>query len=552
MAKQKLRLIPLGGLGEIGKNMMAFEFQDDIIVIDAGLMFPEEEMLGVDLVIPDISYLLENRDRLRAIILTHGHEDHVGGLPFLLPQLNVPVYGTPLTIGLVRVKLKERRLLDEATLQIVQAGEEIQIGAFAIEFVHVNHSIPDAVSLILRTPVGTVVYTGDFKFDHTPVFGGPTDFGAFAAAGDEDVLLLCSDSTYVESPGHTPSERVVSASLKRIMAEASGRVIVATFASLISRIQQVIDAAAAHGRKVAVVGRSMQDNVQMALEMGYLTVPEGTLIRIDQIGRLPHHEVAIVTTGSQGEPTSALARMANREHRQIKIVPGDTIVISATPIPGNEEVVNRTIDNLFKQGANVLYSRLDMVHVHGHAAQEELKLMINLVRPRFFVPIHGEHRHLVLHTRLAQALGIPPERTFVLNNGDVLELGPESGRVVDHVPAGYVYVDGLGVGDIGQVILRDRQRLAAEGFVVVIIAIDKQTGKAVNQPDLISRGFVRPEDVDNLMDAARDTVLAAINRGPDHMAEWAVINHEIRAVLGRYFYDQTKRRPMILPVVVEV
>ena len=552
MPDDKLRIVPLGGLGEIGKNMMVFEYGGDAIVVDAGLMFPEEDMFGVDLVIPDITYLLERREKLRGIIATHGHEDHIGALPYVLPQLNAPVYAAPLTQGLIKVKLKERRVLDSAALKTVRPGDELELGAFKIEFFHVNHSIPDAVGLIIRTPVGTVVHTGDFKFDHTPIWGGPTDFGRLARAGSEGVLLLLSDSTYVEQPGHTPSERVVSATLDRVMAKAPGRVIVATFASLMSRIQQVIDAAVHHGRKVGIVGRSMQENVQVALDLGYLSVPDGVLLRIEQLAKLPLDEVVLITTGSQGEPTSALARMAQREHRYINIVPGDTVIMSASPIPGNEELVNRTIDNLFKQGANVLYTKIDTVHVHGHASQEELKLMINLVRPRFFVPIHGEYRHLVQHARLAQTLGLPAENTLVAEDGYILEFDQSEGRIAEKIDTGYVYVDGLGVGDVGQVVLRDRQRLASDGIVVVIIALDKHTGSVAIRPDIVSRGFVRAEEAEELFEEARGVVLDALNHGADLLVEWGLVNTEIKEVLGRFLYERTKRRPMILPVVVEV
>ncbi|MFC1948407.1 ribonuclease J, partial [Chloroflexota bacterium] len=420
MAKPRLKIIPLGGLSEIGKNMMVLEYADDILIIDAGLMFPEEEMLGIDLVIPDINYLLDKRENIRGIVITHGHEDHVGALPFILPQLDVPIYATKLTQGLIQVKLKQRRALTGATLKTVQFGTKIKLGNFTVEFFPVCHSIPDSAGLIIETPVGTVVHSGDFKLDYTPVSGEPTALARLAQLGGEGVLLLMSDSTYAELPGYTPSERVVGEALERVIADAPGRVIVTTFSSLISRIQQIIDAAAKHDRRVFIVGRSMSDNVKMALELGYLNSPDGVLARMDELKGLAHNKIVFVTTGSQGEPTSALVRMANRDHKQLKINKGDTVVISATPIPGNEAVVNRTVDNLLKQGARVLYDKILPVHVHGHASQEELKLLLNIVKPKFFVPVHGEYRHLSYHARLASSVGIPEENIFVLEDGDKL------------------------------------------------------------------------------------------------------------------------------------
>jgi len=550
--RSKLKVIPLGGLGEIGKNMLVLEHGDDIIAIDAGLMFPEEDMLGVDLVIPDISYLLDKSDRVRGIIITHGHEDHIGALPYILRQLNVPVYSTKLTNGLISVKLKEHKLLKDAKLNVVQPGDKISLGAFEVEPFQVSHSIPDAVGLAIHTPLGTVVHSGDFKIDHTPVDGRLTDFARLSQLGAQGVLLLFSDSTYVEEPGYNPSEKVVGEAIDRILAEAPGRVIIATFASLISRVQQVIDAAAKHNRQVFVVGKSMIDNVQMALELGYLHDPSGTLRNTGEMRALPNERTVIVATGSQGEPTSALARIANRDHRQIHIIPGDTVVISATVIPGNEGLVNRTIDNLFKQGAQVLYSKVADVHVHGHATQEELKMLLNLVRPRFFVPIHGEYRHLSLHAKLAQSLGIPENHTFVLENGDVLELDQQGARIATKISSSYVYVDGLGVGDIGQVVLRDRRALARDGILVVIIALDERTGKVVGQPDIVSRGFVDMRESEALIEATRELVVKVLDRGGDHSADWGYVNAKVKDTLSKFLYEQTKRRPMILPVAVRV
>jgi ribonuclease J len=552
MAKPKLRLIPLGGLNEIGKNMMVVEYENDIIVVDAGLMFPEEEMLGIDLVIPDISYLLERREKIRGILITHGHEDHIGALPYLLPQLNVPVYSTRLTQGLISVKLKERKAFAGAKLKLVPPGGTVTLGKFKVEFFPVCHSIPDSAGLIISTPIGTIVHSGDFKLDYTPVSGKPTDLSRLAQLGAQGVLLLLSDSTYAELKGYTPSERVVGETLDHVVADAPGRVIVTTFSSLVSRIQQVIDAAAKHQRRVFIVGRGMNEIVRMALGLGYLDAPEGILGRLDELKGTPNHKIVFITTGSQGEPTSALVRIANRDHRQVQIVPGDTVVISATPIPGNEAIVNRTMDDLFKQGARVLYDKVAQVHVHGHASQEELKLLLNLVRPRFFVPIHGEYRHLSLHAELAQSLGIPEDNIFVLEDGNILELSPNAGKVTGKVTSGNVYVDGLSVGDIGSVVLRDRRMLSRDGIVVVIIAVNRQTGKLVGRPDIISRGFVDTRESREMIDESRDLVARALDHGRDRPAEWGFISTKVRDILYRFYYEQTKRRPMILPFMVKV
>jgi len=552
MTKPRLKIIPLGGLSEIGKNMMLIEYADDIIIIDAGLMFPEEEMLGIDLVIPDISYLLEHREKIRGIIVTHGHEDHVGALPYLLPQLNVPVYSTKLTQGLISVKLKERRKLSEAKLKMIPPGGTLTLGKFKIEFFPVCHSIPDSVGLIIQTPVGTIVHSGDFKIDYTPVSGKPTDLSRLAQLGAQGVLLLLADSTYAELPGYTPSEKVVGETLDHIMADAPGRVIVTTFSSLVSRVQQVIDSAAKHQRRVCIVGRSMTDTSNMALELGYLKAPDGILARIDEVRGIPRDKIVFVTTGSQGEPTSALVRMANRDHRQLHILRGDTVVFSASPIPGNEALINRTVDSLFRQGAQVLYSKVSPVHVHGHASQEELKLLVNLVKPKFFVPIHGEYRHLTIHAQIAQSVGIPKENIFVLEDGDILELNPQTGKIAGKVSAGNVYVDGLSVGDIGTVVLRDRKMLSRDGIVVVIIAINRQTGKLIGRPDIISRGFVDTREARDMIEESRNLVARTLDHGRDRPADWSFISAKVRDMLNRFYYEQTKRRPMILPFMVKV
>ncbi len=548
----KLKVIPLGGLGEIGKNMTVLEYGDEIIVIDAGLMFPEQEMLGIDLVIPDISYLLENKEKIKAICITHAHEDHVGALPYILPQLNVPVYCTKLAKGLISGKLKERKALAGAQLNVVTFGEQINLGKFRVEFFPVCHSIPDAAGLIIQTPIGTLVHTGDFKLDHTPVTGPQTDLSRLAQVGTQGVLLLFSDSTYAEVPGYTPSEKVVGEALENIIAHAKGRVIVTTFASLVTRVQQVIDAAVKHQRKVFIIGRSMTETVKISLELGYLKAPNGVLAKIEDMHKLPHEKVVIITTGSQGEPTSGLVRIANHDHRQISIIKGDTVIYSASPIPGNESLVNRTVDNLFKQGAEVYYGRMAQTHVHGHAAQEELKLMLNLVKPRFFIPVHGEYRHLSFHSRLAESVGIPAERIFTLEDGDILELTTLGGKKAGKVESGNVYVDGLSVGDVGGVVLRNRRMLSRDGIVVIIIAVRKQDDKLVGRPDIVTRGFVDSNESKDMLEASRDIVTKIMNHEGEFAAEIGFPDSRIRAELNKFYFDQTKRRPMILPVMVKV
>jgi len=551
MAKGKLRIIPLGGLGEIGKNMMCIEYDNDIIVVDAGLMFPEEEMMGVDLVIPDISYLKEKREKVRCIIITHGHEDHTGALPYILAELNVPVYCTRLTHGLISIKLKEHKLLSSANLRIVEPGGKIKAGRFQIELFSVCHSIPDSAGLIIHTPLGALVHSGDFKLDYTPVTGCPTDISKLARLGAEGVLLLMSDSTYAEVPGYTPSEQVVGESLDRIMDEAPGRVIITTFSSLVSRIQQVIDSAVRHNRCVFVVGRNMNEIVRMALELGYLKAPKGVLAKLEEMRGMPHDRIVLITTGSQGEPTSALVRIANKDHKQVHIIPGDTVAISASPIPGNEALVARTIDNLFRQGANVIYSSIMRVHVHGHGAQEELKLLMNVTRPKYFVPVHGEYRHLSMHGQLAENVGIPRQNIFLLEDGDVLEIDRNSARVNGHVQSSNVYVDGLSVGGIDNVVLRDRQMLARDGMVVVILTVNRQTGKLVGRPDIVSRGFVDTAEYKDMLDESCDLVAESFTKGIAH-ADWNFVSNKTRDILNKYYYEQTKRRPMILPFMVTV
>lgn len=550
MSGTPLRVIPLGGLGEIGRNMMLFEYGDDIIAVDVGLMFPEEEMLGVDLVIPDFTYLRANAHKLRAVFLTHGHEDHVGALPWFCREFSVPVYGTRLTQGLVRVKLKEHRLSLEP-LREVQAGARVRAGAFEVEFFPVAHSIPDACGLILRTPLGTLVHTGDFKLDHTPVMDQHTDLTRLGQIGGEGCLLLLADSTYAEVEGHTPSEQLVGDSLRTIMVNAEGRVIVATFASLIARVQQVVDAAVFTGRKVFVTGRSMIDNVAMARELGYLRAPEGTFVGVEEMRRLPASGLAIVTTGSQGEPTSALTRMANGTHRHVDIVEGDTVVLSANAIPGNEQAVARNVDNLFRLGARVLYNRVENVHVRGHASQDELKIIQSILQPEYFVPVHGEYRHLVTHARLAERVGVPPGNAFVLTDGDVLEIDDDEARLAGRVDASYVYIDGLGVGDVDEYVLRDRAHLSTDGVLVIIVAVDARTGRLVRPAEVLSRGFVDNEEHAALLDRAARVAEAALE-GREHAAPAGEVNARLKDALGKFVYDETRRRPMVLPVTLEV
>ena len=550
--QNKVQIIPLGGLGEIGKNMTAFRYGDDMILIDAGLMFPEDDMLGIDLVIPDISYLIENQDKLKGIFLTHGHEDHIGALPYVMKQIDCPVYGTALTLGILEGRLKENGVSSE-NCRIIKPGDKITAGAFKLDFIRVNHSIPDAIAIAINTPIGTIIHTGDFKIDHTPVDGQVTEFNKFADYGDRGVLALLADSTNAERPGFTPSEKMVGKTFDDEFRYAKNRIIVATFSSNVHRIQQVIDAALKYDRKVAVIGRSMVNVVNIAKELGYLKAPEGEIIDIDETHNYTPDKIVIITPGSQGEPMSALTRMAMNDHKKVDIMPGDTGIISATPIPGNEKLVSRTIDHLYKLGADVIYEKSNGVHVSGHASQEEIKLMHNLVRPKFFIPVHGEFRHLIKHANLAQSLGMPKENIVIAENGSVIELTKNRIGINGKVPAGKVLVDGLGVGDVGNIVLRDRRQLSQDGIMIVVVTIDKENCHVVSGPDIVSRGFVYVREAEGLMDEAKDKVQLALEKCEENgVSEWSAIKSTVRDSLGRFLYERTRRRPMILPIIMEI
>ena len=550
--KPTLRVIPLGGLGEIGKNMMVLECGDDIIAVDCGIQFPTEDMPGVDLIIPDISYLLERAHRVRAILITHGHEDHIGALPFVLSQLNVPVYAPRLAHGLISVKLNEHRATRGAVSEAIEPEVSYQFGDnFQATWFRVCHSIPDAMGLIIDTPLGAIVHTGDLKIDHTPVDGQTLDMAALARRGSQGVLLLCSDSTYAELPGYTPSEQIMTDALEQAIGSAPGRVMVATFASLISRVQQVINAAAQHQRKVSIVGRSMVDNVRMAADMGYLDIPQDLLLPFHQTRSLPPEEVVLLTTGSQGEPTSALVRIANRNHRDVSVMEGDTIIISATPIPGNELHVSHTIDNLLRQGAKVLYDRIALVHVHGHASQEELKMMLSLTRPRYFVPVHGEHRHLVAHARIAWDLGVAQDGIYVLEDGDVLEISESGGEVVEQVSAVPIYLDGISTHEPGSEVLRDRRALSRDGVVVVIVAADPYSGRLVGAPRVVASGFMDAAETMQVFQELGQEVEQSLYGSEGSFFDQEEMKAKVREIARRFLFNNTNRRPMIIPVVLD-
>ena len=551
--KAKVKIIPLGGLNEIGKNMTTIEYKNDIVIIDCGLKFPDEDMFGIDVVIPDITYLLKHKDKVSGIFLTHGHEDHIGALPYVLKQLNVPVYGTKLTLGIVQSKLKEHNLLSTTELITVKPRDVVRLNSVSVEFIKTNHSIADSVAIAIHTPLGAVLHTGDFKVDYTPIDCEPMDFARFAELGKKGVLLMMADSTNVERPGYTMSEKIVGESLCRIFGKSKGRIIVATFASNIHRIQQIIDAAAMYGRKVAVSGRSMENIVQVAIELGYIKIEKENLVSIDQINKYNNDEIVIITTGSQGEPMSALARMATSEHRKVNIVSGDTIIISATPIPGNEKLVSRVIDQLFKKGAEVVYGSSEAVHVSGHACQEELKLMQTLVRPKYFIPVHGEYRHLKQHGELANSIGVPKSNILIPEIGDVIEVTRNSIKKSGSVISGQIFVDGLGVGDVGNIVIRDRKHLSQDGILTVVVTLSKENKAIIAGPDIISRGFVYVRESEKLMDEARDIVRNVFAKCEEQkITDWSTLKSTVRDELRSFLYEKTKRKPMILPIIMEI
>ena len=551
--KAKVKIIPLGGVNEIGKNLTAIEYKNDIVVIDCGLKFPDEDMFGIDLVIPDITYLIKNKEKVSGIFLTHGHEDHIGALPYVLKQLNVPVYGTKLTLGIVETKLKEHGLLSSTELVRVKPRDVIRLNSVSVEFIKTNHSIADSVAIAVHTPLGVVLHTGDFKVDYTPIDGEPMDFARFAELGKKGVLAMMADSTNVEKSGYTNSEKIVGESLTRIFGKTKGRIIIATFASNIHRIQQIIDAASVYGRKVAVSGRSMENIMNVAIELGYIEVDKDTLVSIDQINKYNNDQVVIITTGSQGEPMSALSRMAASEHRKVNIVEGDTIIISATPIPGNEKLVSKVINQLFKKGAEVIYGSQENIHVSGHACQEELKLMQTLVRPKHFIPVHGEYRHLQQHGELAIKLGLDSKNVVIPDVGDVIEVTRNGIKKNGSVISGQIFVDGLGVGDVGNIVLRDRKHLSQDGILTVVVTLSKENKTIVAGPDIISRGFVYVRESESLMDEARDIVKnILLDCEEKNISDWATLKSNVRDELRSYLYEKTKRKPMILPIIMEI
>ncbi len=550
---EKLKIISLGGLNEIGKNLTVYEYGGDIIVVDCGMGFPDDDMYGIDVVIPDVSYLIKNQSKIRGIFITHGHEDHIGALPYVLRSINAPIYATRMSMGLIRLKLEEHRLLSKTKLITCEAGDVVKAGKFSVEFIHVNHSIADAVAFAIKCPVGTCVHTGDFKIDSTPIQGGMMDLARLGELGKEGVLALLADSTNVERPGFTRSERSVGASFDALFRGCEERIIVTTFASNVDRIQQIIDVAARYGRKVAVTGRSMENIMKVSTELGYMNVPDGVLMDLNHIKSLPKNKVCIITTGSQGETMSALTRMAFNTHRQVDLMPGDRVIISASAIPGNENAIGNVVNELYRKGAEVMNERELALHVSGHACQEELKIVHALVRPKFFIPVHGEQRMLQIHARLAQGMGMDPSHVLVSDIGRVMELTPNSARLAGTVTAGQVFVDGYGVGDVGSVVLRDRRHLAQDGMIVVVLSMSGEDGALVSGPDIITRGFVYVKESEGLMEELRQVAMEAI-QGVDtrYATDWSAIKSAIKGDLSNYLYKKTKRSPMILPVIMEV
>jgi len=548
----KLKVIPLGGYGEIGKNITLIEYKDEIIIIDCGMTFPEDEMLGVDIVIPDITYLIKNKSKIKGLFLTHGHEDHIGAIPYVLKKINFPIYGTKLTLGLLQNKLKEHAL-DEVELNVVKHGEHIVTEHFDIELIKTGHSIPDSAAIAVKTPMGMIINTGDFKVDYTPISGDTIDLNKFAELGTQGVLLLMSDSTNVTRPGYTMSERTVGETFKDLFSKAEGRIIVATFASNVHRVQQIIDAAELNNRKIILNGRSMVNTITVADELGYLRMNEGTLIDINDMNNYPSNELVLITTGTQGEPMSALTRIAYGEHRKIELNPSDLVILSATPIPGNEKTVSKVINRLIESGAKVMYESLADLHVSGHACQEELKLMLNLVKPKYFIPAHGESRHLKLHAEIAESMGVQRNNIFILDNGQTVEFSKDTANLGPVVQSGHILVDGLGIGDVGNIVLRDRKHLSEDGLIVIVVTMSKQDGKVIAGPDIISRGFVYVRESEDLMEEARKVVKEVLaDCEKKKITDWATLKSNVRGTLRSYLYEKIKRNPMILPIIMEV
>ena len=551
--KSSLKIIPLGGLQEIGKNITVFEYRNEILLVDCGLEFPEDDMLGIDLVIPDISYLVKNQDKIKGLVITHGHEDHIGAIPYVIKQINVPIYATNLTVELIKNKLEEHNLLRSTKLHVVKQGQTINFGSMQVEFIRSNHSIPDAVMLAIHTPVGTVLHTGDFKVDYTPIDDKVIDLGRIAELGNKGVLALLSDSTNSERKGFTMSESSVGEVFDRLFLNNEKRIVVATFASNVHRVQQIVNSAVKYGRKVAICGRSMQNMIEAARKLGYIEVPDNVFIDIDNIKNYNDNQLVIITTGSQGEAMSALTRMANGDHRKVTITPNDMVIISATPIPGNEKLVSKVIDELMKIGAEVIYSSLADIHVSGHACQEEQKLILTLAKPKYFIPVHGEYRQLMAHRETAKKVGIADKDIFIMTNGRVLELNEEEAKLTTQVPNGRVLVDGLGVGDVGNIVLRDRQHLSQDGLIVIVMTMDSNTGEIVSGPDVVSSGFVYVRESENLMDDVKKVIRDEVKKCEEnHIRDWSTIKSNVKDTLRDYIFEKTKRNPMILPIIMEV
>ncbi|WP_041716815.1 ribonuclease J [Clostridium saccharobutylicum] len=546
-------MIPLGGLGEIGKNMTAFEYKDEIIVIDCGLAFPDEDLYGIDIVIPDVTYLINNKDKVKGFFITHGHEDHIGGLPYVLKQINVPIYGAKLTIGLIEGKLEEHKMLRDCTLHVVEVGELIKFENFKIEFIRTNHSIPDSCSIALYTPIGTIVHSGDFKVDFTPIDEQVLDLQRYAQLGKKGVLLLMADSTNALHKGYTMSEKTVGETLENLFEKATGRIIVSTFASNVHRLQQISDCARKNNRKIAFSGRSMENISRVAIDLGYLFIPEGMIISLDEIQNYENNRITIITTGSQGESMAALTRIASSTHRKIQIQKGDMVIISASPIPGNEKAVSNVINDLTQKGANVIYKAIEDIHVSGHACEEELKLMQALLKPKFFIPLHGEYRHLIAHAKIAQTMGVDKSNIFILDTGDIFELSKNKGEIIGKAPSGRILIDGMGIGDVGNMVLRDRKNLAEHGMITVVVTIDRRSKIVLGGPDIISRGFVYMRDSEELIREIRGIVLKCVEGCLErNITQWAEIKNTIRREVDNFVYMKMKKKPMILPVIVEI